>query len=160
MSIVAVFYFAVITKEASCCPVCHEELGMIGTRERVRWKANYVQHKLLIRRLYCENCHKIHHEIPDCLVPYKRYEADVIEGAIEGKPANELGVSDNAVYRFRCWWGAVETYFSDILEMLAAKYDVSFGSPPTFREAVRAATNSNNWTFAHRLSTCSGVCTK
>ncbi|WP_242966792.1 DUF6431 domain-containing protein [Desulfosporosinus sp. FKA] len=27
----------------------------------------------------CVNCRRIHHELPDCLVPYKRYESTCIE---------------------------------------------------------------------------------
>ncbi|WP_307545897.1 DUF6431 domain-containing protein [Paenibacillus sp. V4I5] len=31
---------------------------------------------LVIRRLHCSQCLKIHHELPDCIVPYKRYESE------------------------------------------------------------------------------------
>lgn len=135
---------------------------MIGTRERVRWrgqKGDYDRHILLIRRLHCEECDRIHHELPDCLVPFKRYEAEVIESVVVlGATAEMCGISDHAVYRFRGWWKAMQPYFMHILETLAAKYGLSFGKPPAFREIVRAVANSNNWTFAHRLSTRSGVC--
>ena len=151
MSTEAGFYFAVIATKPSYCPVCHDELYMIGTRKRVRWRGNYDKHILLIRRLYCKKCCEMHHELPDCLVPFKRYEADIIEKAVEGKSAKLLGVSDHTLCRFRGWWKAVKPYFLRILGTLTAKYDVSFGSPPTFREVARAAANSNNWTFAHRL---------
>ncbi len=38
---------------------------------------------LLIRRLYCENCHRLHNELPDCLVPYKHYAAETISGVLD-----------------------------------------------------------------------------
>ena len=30
-----------------------------------------------------QNCHSYHNELPDCLVPYKHYEADVIAGVLD-----------------------------------------------------------------------------
>jgi hypothetical protein len=119
----------------------------------VRWKGDGAVHVLLIRRLYCENCRKIHHELPDCLVPYKRYEADVIESVIKGKTARGCGVRISTVHHFRKWWNAMKQYFFNVMDTLVAKFGVSYGSPPAFRETVRATTNSNNWTFPHWLST-------
>ena len=37
-----------------------------------------------IRRLKCLHCNKIHHELPDFIVPYKRYSSDLISNVIEG----------------------------------------------------------------------------
>ncbi len=39
---------------------------------------------LLIRRLYCENCHRLHNELPDCLSPYKHYTSETISGVLDG----------------------------------------------------------------------------
>lgn len=38
---------------------------------------------LMIRRFRCQNCHSYHNELPDCLVPYKHYEAEVIAGVLD-----------------------------------------------------------------------------
>jgi len=103
----------------------------------------------MIRRLRCEICGKIHHELPDVLVPYKRYGADVVENAISGKCSAKYGsVSAETVRRFRCWWEEVEVHFLNVLLTLVVT-GASFGNPPTFREKVRAVANSNNWIFAH-----------
>ncbi|MGI6649770.1 MAG: DUF6431 domain-containing protein [Bacillota bacterium] len=37
------------------------------------------QNVLVIRRLRCRHCHRIHHELPDILVPYKRHSSESIE---------------------------------------------------------------------------------
>ena len=37
----------------------------------------------MIRRFQCQNCHSYHNELPDCLVPYKHYEAEVIAGVLD-----------------------------------------------------------------------------
>ena len=38
----------------------------------------------MIRRLKYSNCHCLHNELPDCLVPNKHYDAEVISGVIDG----------------------------------------------------------------------------
>ncbi|WNR45672.1 DUF6431 domain-containing protein [Paenibacillus roseipurpureus] len=30
----------------------------------------------------CNGCRQIHHELPECLVPYKRYESTCIEDVV------------------------------------------------------------------------------
>jgi hypothetical protein len=133
-------------------------LMMRGTRERVYYKSEQekrTRQVLVIRRLYCEKCKRIHHELPDCLVPYKRYGAIPIEKIVTGQGENVCG--DNTTRRIRAWWKAVKPYFLAVLITLTAKFDVSFGNAPAFREIVRAVANSNNWVFAHEICTRSGA---
>lgn len=42
---------------------------------------------LVVRRLRCTQCRKIHHELPDCVVPYKRYESACVEQVVSGPEA-------------------------------------------------------------------------
>ena len=147
-------FFIVVALNESHCPICQAMLVMRATRERVWWLGNEEMRILLIRRLYCEDCKRIHHEIPDCLVPYKRYGADVIENIVSGEVrAKDLPCPSSTVSRIRAWWKAVKSYFLQILVVLEARYKVSFGNPPAFREKVRAVANSNNWIFAHQVCT-------
>lgn len=37
----------------------------------------------MIHRFRCSNCHSYHNELPDCLVPYKHYETEVISGVLD-----------------------------------------------------------------------------
>lgn len=40
---------------------------------------------LLIRRLRCGDCGRVHHELPDIVVPYKRYDSETIEEILSPK---------------------------------------------------------------------------
>ncbi|WP_370459812.1 DUF6431 domain-containing protein [Oceanobacillus sp. AG] len=51
--------------ESNHCPCCEG-------RRREWYKNSGVKVKLIIRRLQCEQYHKIHHILPNVLVPYKR----------------------------------------------------------------------------------------
>jgi len=73
------------SKEHSTCPICEGELEVIGSRIRkVKMPDSQEKRKLVIRRLRCQNpaCLKIHHELPDIVVPFKRYGRETIEKII------------------------------------------------------------------------------
>ena len=53
------------------------------SRPRIRKKEGGVKERLMIRRFRCQNCRTYHNELPDCLVPYKHYEAEVIAGVLD-----------------------------------------------------------------------------
>lgn len=66
------------------CPNCGGYLKpydkvqrLVRTKGRKSW---YVR----LRRMRCDNCHKIHRELPDFIFPYKQYEIEVIRGVLEG----------------------------------------------------------------------------
>ena len=146
-------FFIVVALEASYCPTCQTILLMRATRERVCWKGDAEKIILIIRRLYCETCNCIHHELPDKVVPFKRYSASVIEKIAHGQAIKDAPCSEGTARRLRCWWKSVKPYFLYILTTLIARYGVSFDKPPAFKETVRAVANSNNWIFAHQVCT-------
>ncbi len=49
----------------------------------MRWYDSEVRH-IIVRRMKCPSCRKLHIELPDCLVPYKQYAAEIIENEIDG----------------------------------------------------------------------------
>lgn len=138
--------------------MCSEMLYRRGTRRRVWWQGEEDRKTLVIRRLYCEQCNKIHHELPDCLVPYKRYGAEIIENIVmDSLPLKDIPCPADTIRRIRGWWAFVHPYFLNILLTLMEKYGAAFGNPPAFRETVRAVTNANRWIFAHQLCTRSAM---
>jgi len=156
------------SRETSYCPICRTLLLRRGTRQRIRYKSEEEKEVLVIRRLYCEKCDRIHHELPDCLVPYKRYSADVIENIISNRVSiSQAPCPTDTVRRIRGWWNTVKVYFLHILQTLIEKFGISFSiqmdatngvqsqgsAPPALREIVRAVANSNNWIFAHQVCT-------
>lgn len=66
------------------CPICQATLRYRDSRPRIRKKEGGLKDQLIIRRFYCKNCHSYHNELPDCLVPYKHYETEVISGVLYG----------------------------------------------------------------------------
>ncbi len=67
----------------SRCPVCAGALVAIGSRPRTRRTPTGDRQVLVIRRLRCTTCHRIHHELPACLVPYQRYDTESWEAVVE-----------------------------------------------------------------------------
>jgi hypothetical protein len=131
---------------------------MRGTRKRVLYKSETEKQTLIIRRLCCEKCKRIHHELPDCIIPYKRYGTQPIETIVSGNGEKICG--GNTARRIRAWWEAVKPYFLAILLTLVERFSVSFDNPPAFKEIVRAVANSNNWVFTHQICTRSGATTE
>ena len=79
--------FFILSLETHCCPFCGGKLNVKDYRKR-KWRTIYGKTiTYLLRRMRCCNCGKLHTELPDKLLPYKRYEADAVEALISGKGA-------------------------------------------------------------------------
>ena len=144
--------FRVQTLETACCPICGEALTLRGHCTRGVIFGSGKKVVLIIRRLRCSGCKRMHNELPDCIVPYKRLCAAILERVING--ARE-GVScdERTLRRILDWWRVVGAYFSRVLTNLAEALKISRTAAPAFKETVRAAVNSNNWIFAHQVCT-------
>ena len=105
-----------------------------------------------IRRLKCVKCRQIHHELPDCIVPYKRHSAEIIETIISGG-SEEVPCDNRTIQRIVRWWSIMLPYYINILKSLTEKYQIKFHEPPIFRELIRAVVNTNNWNFAGKICT-------
>ena len=77
--------FLVISKEDCTCPDCGSPLCRRDKRLRVHKKAGGIKEWFKINRLKCtnENCQKLHNELPDCLSPYKHYDAELIGEVVD-----------------------------------------------------------------------------
>lgn len=75
--------FVESSENSHICPVCQGTLHYRDSRPRIRKKEGGTKEQLMIRRFRCQNCHAYHNELPDCLVPYKHYEAEVIAGVLD-----------------------------------------------------------------------------
>ena len=71
-------FFVKSSENSHLCPVCQDTLRYRDSRPRIRKKEGGVKERLMIRRFRCQNCRTYHNELPDYLVPYKHYEAEVI----------------------------------------------------------------------------------
>ena len=141
------------TNETGKCPICGERLTVRGERERVIKEMDGRKTRLKIRRLRCGKCGKIHHELPDCVIPYKRYSADVVEAVItEGKKA-EVACEEGTIHRLMQWWRLVLPYYINVLKSLAEKYQIEFNELPLFKEIIHAVVNSSHWIFSKTICT-------
>lgn len=158
--------FFVRCAEVVPSPCCHATLSVIGSRGRKIVHASGEQSKLVIRRLRCRACRKVHHELPDCIVPYKRYESGCVENVITSEPSEvDIAADNSTLYRWRSWFCSLATYMLGCLDSIAVRFHLdvveeSSESPQTahhrfgryvgdadgwLARVVRPVVNSNFW---------------
>jgi len=142
----------IISEEDSACPICFGILFVIGVRDRKLTDSSGVKETLVIRRLCCDDCRKIHHELPDMIIPYKRHCAETIENVVAGE-VTDVCCDFVAEHRIKKWWAAFRLYFESIKVSLQIKYRIVFSTNPTPREIVRAITNTNLWVHTRTAMT-------
>jgi len=86
----------------------------------------------------------MHHELPDIVIPYKRYSAETIERIISGRRTG-VGCEESTIQRIRAWWNACRVYFERVMASLREKLGVEFSLTPAPREIVRAVANAHMW---------------
>ena len=84
-----------ISSNEALCPSCGDKLAYYDSAKRiVRTKARQTR-CIKIRRMRCCGCGILHRELPDSLLPYKQYEAELIRGVLEGLISSDtLGYED------------------------------------------------------------------
>jgi hypothetical protein len=123
--------FFVRSGEQNCCPCCGGQLGVIGSRKRKYIKETGEQETLVIRRLNCKDCERVHHELPDILVPYKRYSSESIEAVVTGDAALTVAADESTINRWRKWFWELFNYFVGCLVSIA----VRLGKKPVEEES-------------------------
>lgn len=157
--------FFVRGREKIPCPCCGAQLKVIGSRPRRVIDSGGESIILIIRRLRCQACNRIHHELPDILVPYKRYRSDCIEAVVIDRTAAVVAVDESTLYRWRRWFAAIAKHLIGCLRSIAIRYGhepatEQFSLPPSplrriwlyvgdapfwLARAVRPVVNTNNW---------------
>lgn len=141
----------IISEEEIACPICVGILKVIGIRRRGQIDSAGNKETLIIRRLRCQTCRIIHHELPDRVIPYKRHCAQTVENIISGD-VDDVCCDFVTESRIRAWWDAVYMYFKSVLVSLQTKYETVFSSNPAPREIVRAVVNANYWIHTRSAS--------
>lgn len=142
--------FFVRCTEEVLSPCCGEKLKYIGTRARKYRNSLGEQTTLRIRRLQC-TCGKIHHELPDLLVPYKRYEASCIEQVVS-KPtgAGAIALDDSTIYRWKAWFLSRISYWIGCLVSIAIRFKLpvegmSLPSQTVHQKIGRMVGHADGW---------------
>ena len=147
------------------CPCCGGRLNVIGSRRRKYITSLSISKVLVIRRLICVDCKRIHHELPDILVPYKRYASEAIERVVEDESPLFVTVDESTLFRWRHWFTQCAERFAGFLESIRIRYgngsveDRSVlplsvlqriyhyvgNAPGWLGRVVRTVANSNHW---------------
>lgn len=114
--------FFVRSKEQRLCPCCDGDLKIIGSRPRKYIKDTGEKIILIIRRMRCKKCHKLHHELPDILVPYKRYEREVVETVLSEDNQLSVAVDDSTLKRWKSWFLERVDYIQGCLQSIVIRY--------------------------------------
>ena len=98
-------------------------MHVIGSRKR-KIVGGAGDHRLLvIRRMRCNQCKKIHHELPDCVVPYKRYEAECVEQVVvEVEAEVSVAADDATLRRWKNWFHEHAVYLLGALRSIAIRF--------------------------------------
>jgi hypothetical protein len=132
------------TDEAPVCSICGKDgLKPKGRRRRVLILPEK-KIVLKIRRLQCVNCGKIHHELPDIVVPYKRHCAEDIEKIIRDEESG-INCEDSTIRRIKAWWMLMCLYIEKVRGSYFEKYKIRLPSARKLAENVRALANRNMW---------------
>ena len=76
--------FFVKSKDNCRCPECRSPLVHRDYKKRIMRSEGGETKFIHIERLKCTRCARLHNALPDFLVPYKHYAAEVVSGVIEG----------------------------------------------------------------------------
>lgn len=92
-------YFTITSDEKNVCPECNQIMRVRDSRKRTVMDECGEKYVFNLRRFKCEECQNIHLELPDCLVPYKRYSKNAIDVVVNGK-CDYYIVDQSTIYRW------------------------------------------------------------
>jgi hypothetical protein len=103
-----IVFFVYSEEEFALCPICSTFLKYHSWIKRGLKDISGEKSTYKIRVLKCENeaCTQTYHrELPDIIVPYKRYDAESIEKVIDHDGSDVLTATDNStIQRWRAWF--------------------------------------------------------
>jgi hypothetical protein len=112
-------------------------LKALGRRNRKCINETGEKIVLSIRRLRCQQCRKIHHELPDILIPYKRYDCNSIEAVIVNGKEATVAADESTLARWQNWFNQQALYLMGCLESIA----IRFGNQ-SVKEPIRLSSSS------------------
>lgn len=122
-----------------------------GSRARKLIQENDDKVTLIVRRMKCCNCKRLHHELPDCIIPYKRFSTEVIAEAVTTDASDSTFSGETStLIRLRVWYRLLLDYVSRIREhfLLIHKTNISDIAIDTIgglKRIVRILANSHLW---------------
>ena len=141
------------------CPNCgvFAELKYYDRRKRAAINSSGKREIYSLRRLRCMKCKRMHTEIPDCLIPYKRYESAVFEAIHETCITNNGRVSIknlylpyvpsdlNTIRRMLKWLKRMLEHYKGVYQHLTSVYFDYKSLELNFKNYARLIVNSGFW---------------
>ena len=121
-----------VTGEADLsCPCCGGALKYRDRRQRkaLNESGDWVIYRL--RRLRCQGCGKLHTELPDFLLPYKRYCRTVFEEVLSGKKP-DIPLESRTHGKFRAWYRRLQAAFSSWKARMTQRGELHFPQTQPF----------------------------
>jgi hypothetical protein len=126
---------------------------VIGTKNRKSIDLSGQMKTYNIRRLRCTACSTIHHELPNFLVPYKRYEAECIESVLTNPSNHTVPADDSTLLRWQGWLHECVDYWIGCLTSILIRTNkekiplnlTSKGSGTALQRVGRLAGDANGW---------------
>lgn len=126
---------------------------VIGTKNRKAKDHTGHSKTYNIRRLQCTNCNTIHHELPDLLIPYKRYEAECIENVLTNPSNHIVPADESTLSRWLGWFHEFVDYWIGCLTSIMIRNHqgnihldfTSKGSGTALQRIGRLAGDANGW---------------
>jgi hypothetical protein len=126
-------------------------LSVIGSRPRKYLESTGEPSVLVIRRLRCTKCRRIHHELPDILVPYKRYRSASIEAVLPLDTPLVVAADESTLYRWHQWFLELLQYWIGCLASIALRFGIEIEEdsecPPqsSLRELFSYVGSASGW---------------
>lgn len=95
------------------CPRCGGNLKYYDRVKRIVRTKGRLTRWITVRRLRCLECGAVHRELPEDILPYKQYEAEIIHGVMEGFITPEtIGYEDYPCEITMIRWGTRKLHSS------------------------------------------------
>lgn len=89
----------IINLDTPKCPLCHANLVVRDSKVRKVKDSDGNDIVYHLRRLKCEECNKLHVELPDLMFPHKHYSRHTIEKYINENA--DCAADNKTLYRWR-----------------------------------------------------------
>lgn len=140
--------YQITGKEVVPCPNC---CGELCYRDRRKRKVRTISGDTLIyllRRMRCLSCKKYHTELPEDLIPYKRYERATFEAVLAGTEDQETVIGPGTCQKMRSWLAVFYKLFERLLSEIERETELPDGAQVPFGTAAKIIVNRGSW-FVH-----------
>ena len=110
-------YYLCLNETVLYCPHCGQQLVYRDSRSRIWRHCNEATDRILIHRMLCGTCNRLHTVLPDVLVPHKHYGASEIETVL-GSEVRSDEVSDSTAASWLQWIKGNMSQIEGVLQSL------------------------------------------